>query len=227
MNDAFADALGKVVVEVTAFHEELRARRPPSLEQAFGRFVRLIDEFAEKGRTQGGRATDYMLAQTALVYWIDEMLILHFGWEHADDFRAICLELHYPELKTLKNRSPGERERSVEGPYRFYEMADVARTSEEPDSLEAFLLCAALGFRGKYDDEDELEAWVRQIHDHVKPRLQRRDRESSLDRIEGSDGVPLKRLQGQHLLLGVSTIVAITALITLVVFIVAVHFRPY
>ena len=93
MNDHFADAVGDVIQGVLEFQETLRAGKVPTVDEARPRFIRLIDAFAKKGAEQPERKLDYDLARSALVYWIDEMLTLHWGWPHAEDFRAVCLEL--------------------------------------------------------------------------------------------------------------------------------------
>jgi type VI secretion system protein ImpK len=222
MNDHFADAVGEVIQGVLEFRDSLSAGRAPTVDETRARLVRLIDGFAKKGAEQPPRRLDFDLARSALVYWIDEMLTLHWGWQYAEEFRTVCLELHYPDLKNLKERSPRQHDRAVEGPYRFFEMADLARTRDEPDALETFLLCVALGFRGRFDMREHLlTEWGRQAHAHVAPRLRRQEEEAPLP------GVPLRRLRGQHLFLGVSILVAATGILTLFAFIVAVHLRPY
>ena len=222
MNDHFADAVNEVIQGVLEFHDVLRASKVPTVDEARPRFIRLIDGFAKKGAEQPERKLDYDLARSALVYWIDEMLTLHWGWEHAEDFRAVCLELYYTDLKSLKERAPRQHDRAVEGPYRFFEMAELAKTRDEPDALETFLLCVALGFRGRFDMREHLlTEWGGQVHAHIAPRLRRKEEEAPLA------GVPMRRLRGQHLLLGVSVLVAVTAVVTLISVIVAVHARPY
>jgi type VI secretion system protein ImpK len=222
MNDHFADAVGEVIQGVLEFQETLRAGKVPSVDDARPRFIRLIDGFAKTGSERPSRRLDFDLARCALVYWIDEMLTLHWGWAHADDFRAVCLELHYSDLKGLKERSPRQHDRAVEAPYRFFEMAELAKSREETDALETFLLCVALGFRGRYDMREQvLTEWVGQVHGHIVPRLRRKEQEASLP------GVPLRRLRGEHLLLGVSVLVAVTAVVTLIGFMIAVYARPY
>lgn len=222
MNDHFADAVGEVIQGALEFQAALRAGKSPTLEEVRPRLVRLIDTFIKKGAEQPARKLDFDLARAALVYWIDEMLTLHWGWQHAEEFRAVCLELHYTDLKTLKERSPRQLDRAVEAPYRFFELAELARTREEPDALETFLVCAALGFRGRYElRENLLIDWSRQVHAHIAPRLRSKEAEAPIG------GTALRRLGGQHLLLGVSVLVAATSLFSLFAFIVAVHLRPY
>lgn len=229
MNDPFADAVGEVVRALLEVHEELRAGSVPAVAETRERFIRAVDAFARKGREQPAQTLDYDLARCALVYWIDEMLTLHWGWPHAEEFRAVCLELHYPDLKGVKEPGLGRRDRVVEGPYRFYEMAAEAKLRDETDALEAFWLCVALGFRGQfYIRRHLLEEWVRDAHDHIVPRLKKKDEQARRARKPTAiEGPPLARLGGQHRLWGVSVLVASTAVVTLIAFIVAVHLRPY
>jgi type VI secretion system protein ImpK len=222
MNDHFADAVGEVIQGVLEFQDTLRKGKVPTVEEARPRFIRLIDGFAKKGNERPPQRMDFDLARCALVYWIDELLTLHWGWQHAEEFRAVCLELHYIDLKILKEKAPRQHDRAVEGPYRFFEMAELAQLRESSDALETFLLCVSLGFRGRYDMREQLLVdWVRQVHSHIALRLKRKDDETDMA------GTPLRRLFGQHLLLGVSVLVAVTAMVTLISFIVAVHARPY
>jgi type VI secretion system protein ImpK len=222
MNDHFADAVNEVIQGVLEFHDVLRASKVPTVDEARPRFIRLIDGFAKKGNERPSRKVDFDLARAALVYWIDEMLTLHWDWQYAEEFRAVCLELHYTDLKGLTERSPHHHDRAVEGPYLFFELAELAKAREETDALETFLLCVTLGFRGRYDMREQvLTDRVRQFHGHIVPRLRRKEDETAMT------GVPLRRLRGQHLLLGVSVLVAVTALVTLIGFIIAVHARPY
>lgn len=229
MNDHFADAVGDVIRDVRAFQDELKAGRVPGLDEARSRFVRAVDGFAGVGREHPGQSADFDLARAALVYWIDEMVTLHWGWPHAEDFRAVCLELHYTDLKGLKERRPGRLDRAVEGPYRFFEMAEEARARDETDALETFLLCVALGFRGKFDlREHELADWAERVHKQIAPRLRKRDEQARRARTPTElAGEPLGRLVGSQRLLGASVLVAATAVLTLIAFIVAVHLRPY
>ena len=80
MNDHFADSLGDVIQGVLEFQDALRLDRTPTVEEARGRFIRLIDGFARKGNERPDRKLDFDLARSALVYWIDELLTLHWGW---------------------------------------------------------------------------------------------------------------------------------------------------
>jgi type VI secretion system protein ImpK len=222
MDDPFADAVGEVIQGALDFRASLYSGKMPSLDETRTRFIKLVDEFARKGRLQASRTPDFDLARGALVYWIDEMLTLHWPVPFAEEFRAVCLELHYTDLKSLKGRSPLEHDRAVDGPYSFFELSEIAKTRDQPDALETFYLCAALGFRGRHEGKEHvLEEWARLARAHIVARLRKKHVETSLD------GAPLSSLRGEHLFMGISVMVAVTAVITLVAFITAIHVSPY
>jgi type VI secretion system protein ImpK len=222
MDDPFADAVGDVIQGALDFRAGLFAGKIPPLDETRTRFIKLVDEFARKGREQASRTTDYDLARCALVYWIDEMLTLHWPLPYAEEFRAVCLELHYTDLKALKVLSPLKHDRAVDGPYRFFDVAEIAKAREGPDALETFYLCAALGFRGRHEGKEHLlEEWASRARTHIANRLRKKDLETSVD------GAPLTSLRGEHLFLGVSVLVSITAVVTLIAFITAIHVSPY
>lgn len=86
---------------------------------------------------QGGRRKEYLLARSALVYWIDEVLV-NSDWEYAGYWSNNTLERSYFD----------SRERA----FQFFQKAEAARSLENLDTLETFFLCACFGFEGVYRD---------------------------------------------------------------------------
>jgi type IV/VI secretion system ImpK/VasF family protein len=87
---------------------------------------------------QGERRKEYYLARSALVYWIDEVLV-NSDWEYANYWNNHTLERSYFD----------SRERAA----KFFEKAEAARSLDNLDALETFYLCACFGFKGVYRDE--------------------------------------------------------------------------
>ena len=91
---------------------------------------------------QGDRRKEFLLARRALVYWIDEVLVLS-NWEFA----------RYWSNNTLERSYFDSRERATQ----FFDKADQARSLESLDALETFYLCACFGFMGVYRSENRRE----------------------------------------------------------------------
>lgn len=222
MNDHLAVAVGRVIQGVLALERELRSGSTRTLPEVRGQLIDLVDGLSEEARRAGEREQDFDLARCALVCWIDELMTLHCDWPFREQFRAQCLELHYPELHNLKGRRPPDVRRPVEGPTLFYEMADLARTRPEVDALETFYICVALGFEGQLYWEHERRAWMEATYGHIKER--QRDGPPGPDRAGGPG---LQPLRGARLRLGVALLVAGSALATFLALLRAVHLRPY
>ncbi|MFG0297652.1 MAG: DotU family type IV/VI secretion system protein [Maioricimonas sp. JB045] len=105
----------------------------PDPQDVSSQLRRLLAQFD----VQGPRATEFQLAKSALVYWIDEVLV-HSNWEHAGYWSDHCLERTYFS----------SRERA----WRFFDNAESARSMDSLDALETYYLCACFGFKGIYRD---------------------------------------------------------------------------
>jgi type IV/VI secretion system ImpK/VasF family protein len=86
----------------------------------------------------GPRQQDFALAKSALVFWIDEVLV-NSPWSAATQWQDNPLER---EIYGSRNRA-----------WKFFENADAARSLEDTDALEIFTQCVAMGFRGIYRGE--------------------------------------------------------------------------
>jgi type VI secretion system protein ImpK len=88
----------------------------------------------------------------ALTCWIDEIMVADTPW--TDKWNENKLE---PALYTS-----GERF------WRFWAQAERAAREGRTDALEAFLLCAMLGFRGEYKDRpEELRTKLREFQTQI------------------------------------------------------------
>ncbi len=120
-----------------------------------------------------------MLAGQALIYWIDEMLIMT-DWEGQDWWNNNKLET---EILNTNDR------------YRFfYRDAKEAAGLADKSALEVYYLCVALGFRGLYRDPESdasmaardmlqlpptLEQWLQQAYAGIRLARPARDRRAA------------------------------------------------
>lgn len=139
MTNEFGQRVYPVIRYVFDLLSEIRGGRQTSDPQSVATELRtLLAQFD----VQGTRRKEYYLARSALVYWIDEVLV-NSDWEYAEHWNNHTLERSYFDA----------RERA----WRFFEKAEAARSQENLDALEAFYLCVCFGFKGIYR-EDQREA---------------------------------------------------------------------
>jgi type VI secretion system protein ImpK len=205
MTDPFASVVGPIFEYVIDLEQRLEERENPPLEAERRQIVNLLADADQKAGASGPLVHDYELARHGLVYWIDEVLI-NSTWKSAMEWRQQILEW---ELY-------GERLRAD----RFYEKAHDAEALASTDALEVFYLCVALGFRGRHVDAPaELRKWTERIYNRIAAGSQQADKFLPDDATEYE---PLRPLPGPSILLAVSVLVSITALFTLVCFVLAV-----
>ncbi|QEH33050.1 hypothetical protein OJF2_15460 [Aquisphaera giovannonii] len=110
-----------------------------------------------------GDGSVFLGARYALTCWIDELFIVYSPWADAWKERILELALY------------GSRDRA----WKFWDQAEIAlrrpnaprvATPPGPDALEAFFLCTALGFRGKYLENP---AKVRELMEEMRPQVTR------------------------------------------------------
>ncbi|QDU61525.1 hypothetical protein Pan216_23860 [Planctomycetes bacterium Pan216] len=132
MNDAFAAKTYPTILYVLDLLERIEsgkvdvrpADEKPRLKQYLGQL-----------ETRGEDQSELDLARTALVYWIDEVLI-NANWVHAGEWKNDTLEREYFTGR-IRARD-------------FFDKASVAGRLSRTDALETFFLCVALGFVGAY-----------------------------------------------------------------------------
>jgi hypothetical protein len=230
MNDAFArlvDPFFRYVIGLQRRFDEPAAGHP-ALVAVQGELVRLVQSARESAWScdRPGDFTD--LAEYALVYWADEVLI-NSRWAHAGQWLAQGL---------LEDRLYGIPVGGAIGGHDFYAKAALARLRSR-DAFEVFFLCVALGFQGQYAPDAgrrarwpgagaadplplELRRWVAEAHAEVRPRL---SKFLGDDPGTGDDDAPPGALPGRTLLLRASVLTAVTVLGTLAAWIVTEHLR--
>ena len=205
MTDPFASVVGPIFQHVIDLQRRLGGGDAPALEVERRQILDLLDEADQKAGTSSQLAHDYELARHALVYWIDEVLI------NADGKHTLEWRQHILEWDLYQERLRADR---------FYEKAQEAETLAGTDPLETFYLCVALGFRGRHADSPaELRRWSERIYNRIVSGAQQPDKFLPDDAIERE---PLRPLPGPSILLAVSVVVAVTSLLTLACFVLAV-----
>ncbi|MEO6810779.1 MAG: DotU family type IV/VI secretion system protein, partial [Isosphaeraceae bacterium] len=107
------------------------------------------------------------------------------------------------------------------GGEQFYDKAREAESLTSTDPLEAFYLCVALGFQGKFGSNRlELQRWGERVYGRIASGGKPPERFLP---DESREVEPIQPLPGKTVLLTVSILVSATALITLACFILAVH----
>ncbi|MEI8374731.1 MAG: DotU family type IV/VI secretion system protein [Planctomycetota bacterium] len=133
MTPAFSEILDPVFLYVIDLLERINQHRAAAVAIERQQVRRRLDEALQK---LGGRR-ESVLAGQALIYWIDEMLILT-DWEGQDWWNNNKLET---EILDTNNR------------YRnFFVDAKESAGLADKSALEVYYLCVALGFRGLYRD---------------------------------------------------------------------------
>jgi type VI secretion system protein ImpK len=201
MNDSFARLVDPFFQEVIRLQEGFSdpTSAHPSVSEVHDRLVALIQESRQAAAVYH-RPRDYTeLAEYALVYWADEVLI-GSGWVHAKDWLTEGL---------LEDRLYT----TMVGGNDFFKKAERAHTRSR-DALETFFVCVMLGFRGCYRGHD-LKPWVEETYQaiyHSAP---------SLAHDSPADGPGA--LLGRTLLLRASVLAMITVLATLAALIATAH----
>ena len=216
MTDSFGGLVGPILQHVIDLRESFRRGENPSPEAVKRGLIKLFQD--AQRRATDAKAGDFALAQFALVYWADEVLIKS-AWRFADSWKNSILELDYF----------GTRRAAVD----FWDRAKQAeeqtrvrgRAPRNVDALETFFLCAALGFRGElFQDETELEAWAARVAPILRAATPE-ELAASPTGLGARDQWGLGVLRGERALVGMSWLVAATAILTLLGFIAAVHQR--
>lgn len=205
MTDAFANVVSPVFQQVIDLQQKIQRGEQPALGPQRQQIRAALDEAQYRASASSQLVHDFELAKYALVYWIDEVLV-NSPWTHAMEWKQQILE-----WEIFQERLRADR---------FYEQAQVAERLAGTDPLETYFLCVALGFRGKYvDARAELQQWADRVYVRIAAGNTQPDKFTPDDPL---DRAPLKPLPGKAILLGVSVLVSITALWTLLCFILAV-----
>jgi type VI secretion system protein ImpK len=169
MREEISPLVHRIIMSGLELKERLARGDTPDFEKEQAKFKGLLGdadarryvEFAGEmvadnsiimSRTTGGGSrspADYFLGiRYALVCWLDEIFILDSPW--ASQWNEDSLEI---SLYGMRDRAHG-----------FWNQARRAET-RSVDALEAYYLCAMLGFRGDWRDEPEkLQSWASSAH---------------------------------------------------------------
>jgi type VI secretion system protein ImpK len=132
------EEIADLVYPVVSYGLDLKARlergeRPDfAAEQAELRNRLKTENESRKWPEYGGDGERYLGIRYALTCWLDEVLI-DSPWERQWNERKLEEQLYF----------------SNDRAERFWQQADMAQGRAETDALEAFYLCAMLGFRGE------------------------------------------------------------------------------
>jgi type VI secretion system protein ImpK len=210
MTGPFAALVGPVLEHVLSFREALRRGEQPPLEAEKRAIIRLVYETDKRAAEIPAVARDFALARYALVYYIDEILITSAEWQHAAAWKNAILEIHYF----------GAPRRAAQDFWaRAVQAETLARGGKGADALETFYLCAALGFRGEMVlDQAELARWFDRVYPIIYTGFP-----ASNSAPHGEVRWGLRPLAGGRLLVCVAVLISVTALLTVLAFIAAVH----
>lgn len=209
MTEPFAILVGPFLRTVIELRQGFERGEHPDLDTVLNQLLKLLAEAEQRASRSAQLAHDFALAKYALVYWVDEVLI-DSSWSHAMEWRNYILEMHFYHERLRASR--------------FYERAAEAEGLAGTDPLEVYYLASALGFRGDYAlDEAALLRWAKRVHDRLSGSL--RHPAQFLPKEVRGDLRPLAPLPGKARLLTISILVSITALVTLVCFLVSIELR--
>jgi type VI secretion system protein ImpK len=205
MTDVFASIVSPVIQQVINLQRRLEEGESPALEPERQQILAVLADAEQQAAASSQLAHDFELAKHALVYWTDEVLT-NSHWAHATEWRQRILEWDIYQERLRADR--------------FFEKAQEAEALANTDPLETFFLCVALGFRGRFaDNQPELRKWAERIYNRVVAGSQQPDKFLPDEAIERE---PLGPLPGQSILLAVSILVSLTALFTVFCFVFAV-----
>jgi type VI secretion system protein ImpK len=208
MTDEFADVVMPIFQKVLQLLDRLFLGESRTPDEVMAQTRSWIEEGARKTLGRPDLARSFELARFGLVTWIDEILV-DSPWGASARW---SVGVHLLEWSIYGTRS---------GAKTFYDEAKVAEDDENFDALEVYLLCVTLGFKGmKAYDEAGLSEWVERVYGRISEASSVASRPFSEE--DGSAG-RFGPLRGPSLLITVSILVAITALVTLAAYLLAVH----
>ena len=102
----------------------------------------------------------------------------------------------------------------------FYDSAEVAKKYDCLDALEVHLLCVTMGFQGKYrHDPNGFNDWIGETYSLVS----RNADSTNLEEGAGQQVPALSPRLGGRLLLTTSILISISAVVSLLVYFLSVH----
>jgi type VI secretion system protein ImpK len=217
MTEAFSDLVIPIFREVIKLRNSLSPGVQQSLEDVRTQIRGWIDDAEKRSRNDDGLALEFAQAKYGVVAWVDEILT-DSSWGDSVGWGS------------RKNILEWDLYGSQDRAWKFIEMAEesfkaVSEARSSSDPLESYLLCIALGFLGdlRFDQTD--------YHSRIDRYYSKITETSPMASKPFGDDPPdsltrgLEPRQGPELLLRVSTLTAITALVTLIGYLIAVHFQ--
>jgi type VI secretion system protein ImpK len=199
MTDALSKLIYPVIQYVIDVQDYAQRGSQPSLPEVRGRLLDMLGHAEDEAKSSSTLANDFPMIKRVLVYWVDEALV-NSQWNSSTQWEAHTLEWEYYQEKLRAERFP--------------EVAREALRRKGTDPLEACILGMALGFRGEYRSDparlqDDVRHWFDRYLEKTTPLA---------PPGKGGASRPLEPLPGPAILLGVSLLVAVTALVTLACF---------
>ncbi|WP_169978655.1 DotU family type IV/VI secretion system protein [Tautonia rosea] len=212
MTDAFADLIHPYFEHVIALQDRLAWGESPSIDVVKNELLVYLDRIENRAATNPLLAEDFAMVKYGLVAWTDEVLT-DSEWGQSVDWGAqeqiLEWDLYRSNLRAEK----------------FFDMAAQAERRGSPDTVEVYLLCVALGFRGRMAlvDETQLLDWVSHLYQLVLQASSVSSKPAFPEAIQAAKPQGIGSLRGAGLLVTVSSLVAISALVTLAFYILSVH----
>lgn len=148
MNKPFGRIVHRVLGQALDVKDRLDRGESPDIEFVRHQLIGLIRSESEARRLPDYAGDGvYLGTRYALACWVDELFIIHCRPPWADDWKERTLEYELFGSNVAATK--------------FWEQVDIvlrrpgaprSPTQPGPDAVEAFFLCAALGFRGTYFD---------------------------------------------------------------------------
>jgi len=162
MREEIANLVFPVLTQGLRLKERLTSSDPPDFRSAQKELQGMLLADARAARYPdfggeaapapgGGRAGDRFLGiRYALVCWLDEVMIADTPWKE----------------EWTENKMEQALYESNDRAWQFWEQADRAAREGRTDALEAFFLCAMLGFRGD-KQADEVRDKLKEFQDQI------------------------------------------------------------
>lgn len=210
MTDAFADLIHPYFEHVIELQDRLAWGESRTIDEVKDGLLGFLEKAENRAAADPRLAEDFAMVKYGLVAWTDEVLT-DSEWGRSVDWgsqeQILEWDLYRSNLRAEK----------------FYDQAARAERRGTPDAIEVYLLCVALGFRGRMAlDDDRLAEWVGRLYERVV-QASTVSAKPFPDDPEDAAPRPLGPLRGGGTLVTVSALVAATAVVTLAFYILSVH----
>lgn len=215
MRDEFARQMYDILMHGLRLRDRVAGGSRPDLATEQARFKSMLGSAQAASPWGGGTdptrsisgsgaASEFLGIRYALTCWIDEILI-DAGWREWDE-NKLENALYRTNIRYSN----------------FWQQARLAEASPQAaEALEAFLLCALLGFRGEYGETpDRLREWVQSTRHRVTRGLGRElpplPEKAPVSNVPPLLGVESYRKMTQRLVAGVLFAVPVVAFLVVI-----------